>query len=541
MALMLFACGLVGCYDGAGERSAGAGVETDTGGTAGESGEDTGDTDIEPAPEGEVAPSGMRRLSRREYDNTIRDLLEDDTAPAATRLPADVMDPFDNDFTTQVASRPLIEGLEALSGEIVGRLMADPPRRDRVIGCVPAGTQDEACLRSFITTFGRRALRRPLTDDDIAAFEELAQSEDDFYAGVEVVLRSILFDPEFVFRIEIGDPTDEAGVFRLNDFEVATRMSYFLWGTTPDDALLARAEAGELRTPDQVRATAEEMVDDPRALDRVDEFHAMWLGYATLGHAPDLAAAMRAETRALLEQVVFEEKAPWVDVFAARGTYVNDLLAEHYGLPTPGSTEPTWVEYGDSPRQGLLAHGSFLSVETGIGDTSPTKRGKFIRTRLMCQAIAPPPPDVPADEPPANSDSDCKWDAYAAHRQGACATCHEIMDPVGFGLENYDQEGKFRLHDNDRPQCEISGEGDLDGETYVGVAGLADLLVESGAVETCAVMHTYRFAVGHEIGADDSALVETLQESFADSGYRLDTLMVEIVSDETFGFRKDEE
>ncbi|MFO0633878.1 MAG: DUF1595 domain-containing protein [Nannocystaceae bacterium] len=198
------------------------------------------------APElGGVGQIGMRRLSVDEYDNTIADLLGDDTRPGATLLAEDVADPYDNQISNQQANRPLIEALEQLAGEITSRLLEDTGRRDMVVGCQPTATTDEACLSEFTARFGRRALRRPLSDEEVARYVDLglqfAADEDDFYAGVGVILRVFLQDPEFVYRVEVGTQTDEPGVFRLSSFEVATRLSYFLWGTTPSDELLDRA------------------------------------------------------------------------------------------------------------------------------------------------------------------------------------------------------------------------------------------------------------------------------------------------------------
>jgi Protein of unknown function (DUF1592)/Protein of unknown function (DUF1588)/Protein of unknown function (DUF1595)/Protein of unknown function (DUF1585)/Protein of unknown function (DUF1587) len=540
-----FALVLPACYHGSGGGDGGA---DGTGGSASaESGGGTADStgDVPDAPElGGVGIMGLRRLSSNEYDNTIRDLIGDDSAAGAALLPEDVVDPFDNQFSNQIASRTLIEGLEQLAGEQTASLLADAPRRDMVVGCSPSGPADAECLGDFTSRFGRRALRRPLDADEVQNFVDLglaqAAEEDDFYAGVGVILRAFLQDPEFVYRVEIGTPTDEAGVYRLSDFEVATRLSYFLWGTTPDDALLDRAEAGELVTPDDVRAAALEMLADERALPRIDRFHSMWLGYYRLPHDPALTAAMRTETRMLLDKTIVQDKADWRSLFAATGTFLNDELATHYGLPTPGSTEFTWVDYGDSGRKGLLSQGSFLSVAGKFGDTSPTQRGKLIRKRLFCQVIPPPPPEVNVDEPPPEVQSPCKIDRYNMSQIDGCAACHELMDPVGFGLENYDQAGRFRTTDNGLPQCEITGEGTIDGMSFQGPDGLSDLLLEQGLLDTCIVSQVYQFAMGHPPAVEDDRYVEDLSAAFSDGGFLFDELMLDLVADEAFLYRREE-
>jgi len=504
-----------------------------------------GSVEYAEAPEG-VGISGVRRLSADEYDRTIRDLLHDESSPARTALPADVIDPFDNDFTQQEPTAILVTGVEALANDVASRFVADSARRSLVVGCTLPAPDDAVCLHKFIVEFGRRAIRRPLTLDEIDPLMALgtlfATSEGDFWEGIDVVLRVFLQHPEFIYRVEKGTRTAEEGVYRLDDFEVATRLSYFVWGTTPDDRLLDMAEAGLLRDSAMIGRIASEMLEDPRALERTDRFHAMWMGYWALPHDPDLTAAMRLETRRLLEEVIYIEQSSWLDVFTMNGTWIDDDLAGHYDLQPPGSDEPMWVRYDGTTRQGILSHGSFLSVAGKFGDTSPTQRGKLIRTRLMCQPVAPPPPDVNVDEPPEDPTSDCKFDAYASHRVvgTSCKDCHDALDPVGFGLENYDQAGVYREHDNDHPECTIAGDGDVDGATFNGPAGLADILIESETITDCVVQQMYRFAMGHEAQDIDRPLVTSLAQRFPASGYRFDQLMLDLITDPTFQYRREE-
>jgi hypothetical protein len=253
-----------------------------------------------------------------------------------------------------------------------------------------------------------------------------------------MVVRHAAAAPEFLYRVEIGRPVSgRPGLFRLTDHEVGTRLAYFIWGSTPDDALLDLADARGLSTPEAVRAAATRLLADPRARARVDRFHALWLGYHQLPHSADLTTAMRTETGALIDRVVFDERRPWTDVFTSGETYVDATLAELYGLPAPAEGF-AWTPYpaGTGERRGILAHGSFLSVAGKFGDTSPTQRGKLIRERLLCESIPPPPPNVNVDQPPESPTSTCKYDRYEAHRaNGSCSGCHSQMDPVGSGSE----------------------------------------------------------------------------------------------------------
>jgi hypothetical protein len=490
-----------------------------------------------------IGATGLRRLSVYEYDLTVADLVFDTGRPGASRLPEDVSDPFDNDFANQQVSKPLVESAELLAEEIVTRLLADTERRDRVVGCAPSGPDDAECLRGFIASFGRRALRRELSSDEIEELSALAsysREADDFYFGVGLVLRALFQDAEFLYRVELGRPVEGVpNVFKLDDYEVATRLSYFVWGTTPDDALLDRARDGALATPEAVVTEARRLLADPRARDRVDRFHAMWLGYRQLPHEPMLVASMRAESRALVDRVIFDEHRPYTDLFTLDETFADARLGELYGIDAP-SSGADWVSWDESGRRGLLSTGSFLSVASKFDDTSPTQRGILVRARLLCQPIMPAPATVNTDNPPQDpGGSECKSDRYAAHAAGGCATCHSLLDPVGFGLENYDNTGRFRAHDDGAPECAIEGRGEVLGVgEFSGPAELGELLVESRSIDACAVTQLFRFAMGRRETVEDAAVLESLTENFRAGGYAFDELVLKIVGSPTFGFRR---
>lgn len=360
------------------------------------------------------------------------------------------------------------------------------------------------------------------------------------YAGIEVVLRAFLQSAELVYRLELGTPVNgQPDLYELNGYEIASRMAFLLWGSIPDDALLDLAAGGGLDTPAVRRDVAVTMLADPRARRQLDRFHAMWLGYETLPHAPDITSRMRQESAALLERVIFDEPQSWLALFESTESFLDDTLAAHYGLPAVGSSEPIWVDVSASGRQGLLSHGSFLSAASNPGDTSPTKRGKLIRERLMCDPVPPPPPNVPADDPPDETLGNCKIDQYAVHREDpGCASCHSLMDPIGFGLENYDRAGVFRDHDDGKPECIIAGDGELTGiGTFNGPAELSTMLVAEELLDACAVKQLYQYTMGRELDEQDDAAVGTLVEGFVESGHRFDELVLSLVGHEAFGYR----
>jgi hypothetical protein len=502
----------------------------------------------------EVSVSGIRRLSRVELDSTVADLLGDNGQAAQQYLAPDPTNPFDNDYTQQLASAALIGALEQIATEAAARVVADPQKLAALVPCTPTGPSDSACLSAFVKSFGRRALRRALSDDEVASFATLQSFSiegNDFMIGVKLVVQAMLQEPEFVYRIELGAPVPgRDGVYALNADQIATRLSYFLWGTMPPDWLFDAADQGALATKEGIGAAARRLLDDPRARARVERYHALWLSYYKLPHSADLVSAMQAESAALIDKVIFDDKSDYFDLFRSESTYVNPLLAEHYGLSGYNGADGgfAWTPYGSTPRRGLLSHGSVLSAGAKFADTSPTQRGIFIRTRLFCQVIPPPPPGVNVDSPPTSTASTCKADRYASHATGACPQCHQKLDPVGFGIENFDKTGAWRTHDTvpDDPNCPITGDGKLTGlpqgdATFNGVVQLEDLMMNSGQMESCISRQVFRFAFGRNDVSADSDFVARMTDGFKADNRVFTQLLLSVVTDPTFTFRKDEQ
>ncbi len=519
------------------------------GGCVGLIGDNDGTAGETPSAKEEVAVSGLRRLTAGEYVATVQDLVGFVPAGVRETLPIDPLLPFDNDFTGQKASEALIVGADLLAGDIATAVVADPLLRDAVVGCKPTGPSDEACFRSFLATFGRRAMRRTLLPDDVnrfAVFLDHGIQAGDFYVAVDSALRAFLQHPELLYRVEIGTPVaGKPGVKKLGDFELAARLSYFLVGSTPEDWLLDEAESGGLRADSGLRAAAAKLFAEDRARARVARFHELWLGYSTLTD-DGLSADMRAETAALLSRVIFDEERPWTDVLTSDETFLTPQLAEHYGLPSPGAG-PAWVPYGDSGRKGILSHATFLSAVSKFGDTSPTQRGLLIRTRLFCQAISRPPPElkVNTDMPPQGADPNaCKIDRYVMWKTDGCSTCHKLMDPIGFGLEAYDAAGRLRATQPNRPDCPIDGEGTFEGVgSFNGPAELADLMLKAGGVEECVATQLYRYASGRtELDSHDTRIVGDLVAGASKGGgLQLGQLMLDYATSDAFRYRRDEE
>ena len=308
----------------------------------------------------------------------------------------------------------------------------------------------------------------------------------------------------------------------------------------PDDALLAAADAHALSTPDGRRKEGQRLLADPRARRQLNRFHAMWLGYTTVPQPQAVADAFQLETSHLIERVIFDEQRDYFDLFRLPETYWNQTLADHYG--PDAAAAPTraeaWVPYTDRQRAGILAHGAVLSAFGKFSDTSPTQRGIFVRSRLLCETIAPPPPNVKIDQAPGTGTSAvCKVDRYMQHRQSAsCSACHGQLDPIGFGLEQYDLAGKKRAHDDGHPECLIDGKGDLPGAgEFTGPKALSDRLLDGGKLQPCVVQQIYRFAVGRPLSPQEIAAAERYWlPAWQAKGFRMDALLLDLIASNEF-------
>lgn len=482
---------------------------------------------------------GMGRLSKQEYQQSLVDLLGVAPPAALAALPEDILTPFDNDYASQVTSAVLISGLANVAREAATSALSTDAGKAKIVPCTPTGPSDAACFTSFIQSFGQRALHRPLGADEVNEYLSLqpfAVERNDFYAGVALVVRAMLQDIEFVYRVEVGTPVSP-GLVKLTPFELANRMSFTLLGTLPNDALLDIAKTGGLDSAAGVRTIAQQLLTEPRAVERIGRFHAQWLNYDRVSAEPLLKASMRAESDALLNKVLFQDRRPWDDVFTSDQAFVDARLAPVYGLPPPAT--PSWVKLTDPNRRGLLGQANFLAGGAKFGDTSPVLRGLQLRQRLMCQTIPSPPPGVSADQPPAGSAADCKATRYAKHAANPCATCHALLDPVGNGFEQYGADGKLRAFENNRPECPIEGKGELTdmGISFSGPAGLVNALMPTSVLNNCVMQQLFQYVVGRQLAPTDRPSIDALAQTFTTGQHHLPDLLVELVASPAFQHR----
>ena len=390
-------------------------------------------------------------------------------------------------------SAPALTSL-TISGPYNIRGPGDTLSREKIFICKPASEKDEEpCAQEIISALAHRAFRRPVSVFDIqplVAFYQHARREGNFASGIEMALRAILVSPDFLFRIE----RDPAGLspgspYRLNDCELASRLSFFLWSSIPDDELLRVAETGTLHQPDVLSSQVGRMLDDPRAKSLVSNFAGQWLYLRNLAQVkpdPDefpefdlsLRQSFERETSLFFTDILRSGR-PVTDLLDSKFTYLNQRLAEHYGVPNIYGSQFRRVEVTDPNRGGLLGQGSILTVTSYPNRTSVVQRGKWILENLLGAPPPPPPPEVPNLKPHAEDGSLLTMrEQMEAHRTNAvCAACHARMDPLGFALENYDGVGKWRLKEAGRP---INAEGKLpDGTEFDGMSGLRHLLLTS--------------------------------------------------------------
>jgi hypothetical protein len=504
-----------------------------------------------PLPPFSAAPVSMRRLTSSQYRNVTRDLLG--SVELRTELETDTAV---NGFVEIGAGLSTIspaaaEKFENAAFEL-GKQAASPALRDGLLGCKPKATVDSACTRSFIERFGRRAFRRPLSSDELIRYvgiaEQSAQKLGDFYGGVEFVVAGLLESPNFLFRVEVGeaDP-DQPPRLRYSGFEMATRLSFLLWNTAPDDALLDAAAAGQLVTTKGLSEQAERLLADPRARTAMNNFEFERLGLEALDElakdkgvfaafTPGLLTGMREDILRTIDYVAFEQRGDIRDLFETEVSFVNGELAGLYGVKKPASAVELALLPRGGLRLGLLGKPGLLAMNAHVRDTSPTLRGKFVRERLLCQTIQAPPPNVITILPEPNPNAATMRERLAVHRSNpTCAGCHGAMDPIGLAFENFDAIGAFRATDNGHA---LDVSGDIDGHAFAGPAELGSILKNDPRVVECGVRQLYRYATGHVELEGEEIIVKSLAQRFASAGHRMAELLKAVVVSDGFRYMK---
>ncbi|WP_437942473.1 DUF1592 domain-containing protein [Sorangium sp. So ce341] len=500
----------------------------------------------------------QRRLTRFEYNNTVRDLLGTSLTPA-DQFPVDeVAGGFNNNASVLTISSLHAEkyllAAEALAAEAVAGDLS------KLVPCDPAAVEGQAeaeaaCARRFIETFGRRAYRRPLAPEDVDRLMrayDAGRTGGSLREGIEVVIRAALQSPKFLFRLELRHDLDDAAPkVRLDPYEMASRLSYLVWASGPDDELLAAAEAGLLETREQLAERARQMLESPRARLAIAEFYKQWLNLGRLetivklesafpGFDDELVAGMRAETPAFIEHVLWSGDRKLSSLLTLPVGFATEPVAELYGVSVPpGTTTPQLVELPPEQRAGLLTQPAFLAVHAHPDQTSPVLRGKAIRQKFLCYDPPPPPDDVDLT-PPTGEEGATARERFQQHSSDeSCAGCHQLMDPIGFAFENYDAVGAYRTEEGGQvidSSGEIFRSTDVDGP-FVGVRELAERLAGSDQVRECLATQWFRYAAGRFETDGDGCSLDQLRGGFHASEGDLVELIVATTQTEAFMYR----
>ncbi len=494
----------------------------------------------------------LHKLTASEFANSVHDLLGND-APLSAVEPDNIVSGFSSVGASTVSiSASGVDEYEAATGTATAFAFASATKAATVLSCVPTTMTDTACLTKGLNAIGRRAFRRPLTADETTRFVTLATTiasgtGGTVLMGLQHAVWAMLQSPSFLYRVELGVASAADGNrMKYTSYEVASRLAGAIWDGAPDDAILDAAGTDALATPDGIRTQATRMLADPKAHRGVLAFVDDLYDIAHFNEAvkdptlfpkwtPTLQAAMRQELEQDLDDMFFTTKGDFLSLYDSKTTFVNAELASFYGLPAPAGTGFEKATFPDgSPRVGLLGTGAILAAYALPGRASPTERGKFVTSTLLCINVPPPPPNVPPL--PAMLDPTATMrQIMTTHRASpSCASCHSIMDPVGFGLDHFDAAGGYRTLENGKP---VDSTGTLlDGTAFDGLAQLGAALRKEPVAGPCFVSKMYENSLGRTALTLDSAAIMALAKQFSDGQNHADQLLLNLVTSDSFRF-----
>jgi hypothetical protein len=529
----------------------GSGTGGSTGGTGGSgtggSGPMGGAPPVYPNPPAFAAAPGMlRRLTVPQFYNALRDLLGFQVD--ITKLDADSY-AHGNSATISAAfahtPEPSVIRYHEAIETAVDSVFSDATKRAAFLGCTPTGQANDACIRGFIESKGRRAWRRPLEAAEVERFATLATSAAAALAspveGARWATVALLESPSFLYRPELGVVAN--GVQRLTGHEMASRLAFLAWNSLPDDALLDAADSGALASAEGIRTAAQRLLESPAGRESVTAFVHEYLTVFRIAtqpkdaemfpeYSPTLQEAMARDMRETWAVLAFDDKVSAMDVFTTPKVFVNSELATLYGLDPSGLTPTTFAVRSlpaDGPRLGMLSKAGFASVYANQKVGSPTLRGKFIRESLLCEELEPPPEGVAFPGDPVGETRRQQLEKHMT--DPTCAGCHAMMDPLGFPLETFDGIGKYRTTENG---FMIDTSGDYDGAAVANAQELGAVVGASVSARHCLVRKYYSYAMGYEERDADGTVVNAIAASFDASGYKLPSLILDIVTQDAF-------
>jgi hypothetical protein len=497
---------------------------------------------------GAVAVS-FHRLNKVEYNNTVRDLLGTPLTPAddfaEDELGSKPGASFDN-LADNLGATPSVARISqylTAAKILMNDVFDNAERKNRLLFC--DATQGPACVDRILTTFAERAWRRPIGSQELVSIKSLVtvatDSGDDVVSGIKLAMTMVLTSPYFVYRIESGSSPD--GKTRtVNGFELASRLSYFLWSTMPDDALFADAASHKLDTSDGLLAAADRVLADPRSQQFVSNFAGQWLytrnlpdhdvNPALIAQYPQLADSMRRETELFFRDFLFGSQS-MSELLTANYSYVDDLLAKHYGLTLMPGPFATKITLAAPERRGVLTQASILTVTSHSDQTSPVKRGKWILYNLLCTDIQLPPNFTPPPLMPRPPGGTLRTQLEEHAKVEPCKSCHTIMDPIGFALENYDAVGRYRTMDENGVAINSSGTWP-DGTRFTGAVDMEKVITQDPRFASCLVKNLYSYAIGRSSTNADEPTLGAIADHAQKNGFTMKQVIKDIVSSEPF-------
>lgn len=507
------------------------GSSQNTGGTAGTSPCSAGDGTCSDAAE----PSVIRRLTRSEYAFTIADLLGTNESVSGSFPAEEVVKGFNNNANALSFPGLLAEQSFTVTAQLA---KAAVEKSSRFAACAQ-GTLDATCARQFIASFGKKAWRRPLSSAEVDKFLSVFTAAETPMLGLELASQSLLISAPFFYRIEQRGQ----GRTKPTSWEMASRLSYTLWASLPDDELFAAAEADKLRDRDDIVAQANRMMKDAKLVRAYRSYMSQWFDLPRISVAAkdpkvfptwntEYPALLRAGAEAFLDHVARQGKIS--DLFTAPFVFTNDTLAPYYGVAKPGSSAFVKVDLKDKTRaSGMLTQGGILAGHAGFSSTSPTFRGKFVREQFLCGTIPKAPPNVNVMIGAADPTQTTR-EHYSEHiKNPQCVGCHSLMDPIGFAFEEFDAIGNRRTVENGKP---IDATGDavgVDVGKFEGVNQLGERLASSEDATRCLATQWFRFSFGRLESAEDDATLDGLTKVVRDEG-TFAALMVATVQSSPF-------
>jgi len=495
-------------------------------------------------------PGGAQRLTKPQYQSAIADIFGPDIVVPPALEPDIAVEGFESVGATGAAvSARGIEQYEAAAQAIAKQITGEPRLFARVSTCTPRTPDDITCARALVVSLGEKVFRRPLTEAEIAklvsTITSAAGTLGSFEKGAFYGISALLQSPHFLYRPAVGEPDpEEPGKLRFTGYEFASRLSFFLWNTIPDEALLEAAKSGKLGTHEGVDEQVKRMLASPKARKGLRNFVREWLRLGDLDllqkdtklfttYTSDLGEMAREETLKVFEDIVFDRDADMRDVMTTRRTFVTPKLASMYQVPAPNANGFGPVELPErSGRRGLLGQIAFLALYAHPTSTSATLRGKFVREKLMCTPIPPPPVNLNTALPEPTETAKTLRERVKIHfAEPSCAACHSAMDPIGLGLEQFDGIGKFRTKENG---VTIDPTGDLDGAPFADAASLAQAIHDSPAFPACVTRKMFLYATGTPPTSDLVVTSDALNERFVASGYRMKALMATVATSKAF-------